>query len=104
MGLAEVAGGDGSVDRAHDLPKGDLGRVAGQHVAAPDPPLRPHQACALEGEQDLLEVGLGETGALCDVAHRRGSGLVQMQGEGEEGPARVVAPGGHLHSHSCYVA
>ena len=26
---------------------------------------------ALEGEEDLLEVGLGEPGALGDVAHRR---------------------------------
>ena len=44
---------------------------AGQHVAAAHAPLRPHQAGALQGEQDLLEVGLGEAGALGDVADRR---------------------------------
>ena len=52
-----------------------LGR-AGQHVAAADAALRAHQPGALQGEQDLLEVRLGKAGALGDVAHRRGAGLV----------------------------
>ena len=56
----------------HDLAEGDLGRVAGEHVAAAHPPLGAHQPGALEGEEDLLEVGLGEAGALGDVAHRGG--------------------------------
>ena len=45
--------------------------VAGEHVAAADAALGAHQPGALEGEQDLLEVGLGQAGALGDVAHRR---------------------------------
>ena len=72
VGLAEVADHDRPVDGADDLAEGDLLRVAGQHVAAADAPLRAHQPGALEGQQDLLEVGLGEAGALGDVAHRRG--------------------------------
>ena len=45
----------------HDLATaGSPSGGAGQHVAAADAPLGAHQAGALEGEQDLLEVGLGE--------------------------------------------
>jgi len=72
MGLAEIARRDGPVDGAHDRAERDLGRVAGQHVAAADASLGADQTSALEGEQDLLEVGLGEPGALSDVANRRG--------------------------------
>ena len=71
---------------------------AGQHVAAADAPLRAHQAGALEGEQDLLEVGLGEAGALGDVAHRRRACLVGVQREREQRPAGVVTPRRHLHA------
>ena len=45
---------------------------AGQHVAAAHAPLGAHEPGALQREQDLLEVGLGEAGALGDVADRRG--------------------------------
>ena len=69
--LAEVAERDRTVDGRHDLGQADLRRVAGEHVAAADAALGAHQAGALQGEQDLLEVGLGEAGALGDVAHRR---------------------------------
>ncbi len=71
VGAAEVADHDRPVDGAHDLAQGDLLGIAGQHVAAPDAPLRPHEAGPLQGEQDLLEVGLREAGALGDVAHGR---------------------------------
>ena len=72
VGLAEVAGHDRAVDGADDLGEADLLRVAGQDVAAADAPLRAHQTGALEGEEDLLEVRLGEARALGDVADRRG--------------------------------
>ena len=68
--LAEVADGDGPVDRADDVAEGDRAGLAGQHVAAAHAPLRAHQAGALEREEDLLEVGLGQARALGDVAHR----------------------------------
>ena len=70
---------------------------AGEHVAAADAPLRAHQPGALEREQDLLEVGLGEAGALGDVAHRGRARLVGVQREREQRPAGVVAPGRDLH-------
>ena len=59
VGLAEVAGHDGPVDRRDDLGQGDLLGGAGQHVAAAHPPLGTHQPGAFEGQEDLLQVGLG---------------------------------------------
>ena len=97
VGLAEVADRDRTVDGGDDLGQADLLGRAGEHVAAPDPALGAHQPGALEREQDLLEVGLGEPGALGDVAHRRGPGLVGVQGERQQRPAGVVAPGRHPH-------
>ncbi len=91
VGLPEVAGGDGAVDRRDDLGQGDLLGWAGQHVAAADAPLRADQAGPLEGQEDLLEVGLGERGALGDVPDRGGR-LGAVQGEREQRPAGVVTP------------
>ena len=62
VGLSEVAGGDGAVDGGDDLGQGDLLRWAGQHVAAADAPLRADQARSLEGQEDLLQIGLGQGG------------------------------------------
>lgn len=58
VGLAEVAGLDRPVDGADDLAESDVGRRAGQDVAAADPPLRADQAGSFECQQDLLQVGL----------------------------------------------
>ena len=65
---------------------------AGEHVAAADAALRAHEARALHREQDLLEVGLGEAGALGDLLHRRGL-VGAVQREREQRARRVVAPG-----------
>ena len=75
----------------------DLLRVPGQHVAAADAALGAHQAGALQREQDLLEVRLGQAGALGDVAHRRRPVVVGVQGERQQRPAGVVAPGRDPH-------
>ena len=79
MRLAEVAGHDRALHRADDLAERDVRRGAGQHVAAADPPLGAHQAGAFEGQEDLLQVGLREAGALGDVADRGGLGLPGVQ-------------------------
>ena len=91
VGLAEVAGGDRAVDGGDDLGQRDLLGRAGQDVAAADAPLGAHQTGALEGEQDLLEIGLGQPGALGDVAHR-GRRLGAVEGQREQRPAGVVTP------------
>ena len=75
MGFAEVTGGDGAVDGRDDLGQGDLLGGTGQHVAAAHAPLGADEAGALQGQQDLLEVGLGQAGPLGDVADRRGRRL-----------------------------
>ena len=81
VGLAEVAGDDWAVDRAHDVGQGDLVGRPGEHVASAHPTLRTHQAGTLQGEEDLLEVGLGQAGAFGDVAHRRRALGLGVQGE-----------------------
>ena len=75
-----------------------LGR-AGEHVAAADAALRAHEPGALHREQDLLEVRLGEPGALGDLLHRRRA-VGAVQRERQQRPRRVVAPGRHLHAGS----
>ena len=98
VGLPEVARHDGAVDGRDDLGEGDvLGRPR-QHVAAPDATLGAHEAGPLQGEQDLLQVGLGKSRAVGDVAHRGRRALGTAQGEGEQGPAGIVATRGHLHA------
>ena len=79
------------ISRERDL----LGR-AGEHVAAADAALRAHQPRALHREQDLLEVRLGEVGALRDLLHRRRA-VGPVQRERQQRTRRVVASGRHLH-------
>ena len=101
VGLAEVAGGDGAVDGPDDLRQADLVGRTGQYVAAAHAALGADQAGALEGQQDLLEVGLGQAGALGDVPHRGGPAAVGVEGQGDQRPAGVVAPRRHLHEAPC---
>ena len=54
------------------------------------------RARALDRQEDLLEVGLGELGALRDLLHRRGP-VGAVQREREQGTGGVVATGRHLH-------
>ena len=97
VGLTEVAGGDRPVDGADDLAQQDLVGVAGEDIAAADAAFGSHQASAFECEQDLLEIGLGQPGAVGDLAHRRRRTAVAVQRQGQQGPARIVASGRHLH-------
>ena len=90
-------GGERAVDRGEDVGQRDLGRRSRQHVAAADTALRPHQPRALHREQDLLQVGLGQPGALGDLLHRRRP-VGPVQRERQERARRVVAPCRHLHS------
>ena len=99
--LAEVAGGDRPVDGGDDLGERDLFGRPRQHVAAADAALGADQPGALEGEQDLLEIGLRQAGALGDVPHR-GRRLGAVEREGEERPAGVVTPRRNPHEYRCY--
>ena len=96
--LTEVAERDRPVDRRDDLRQADLRRRPGEDVAAADAPLRAHEAGTLEGEQDLLQVGLGQSGAVGDVADRRRPVAVGVEGQGEQRPAGVVTPGRDAHA------
>ena len=69
VGLTEVARHDGTVDGTHDLAEGDLIGQSGEHIAAPDASLGADEACSLQCQQDLLEVGLGKARSFGDIAY-----------------------------------
>ena len=100
----EVPGHDGTVDGRDDLGERDVLDRAGQHVAAADAALGAHEPRPLQGEQDLLEVGLGQSRAVGDVADRGGRAGRAVQGEREQGPAGIVAARGHLHASMLQVS
>ena len=81
----------GPVDRADDLAEGDVLRRPGQHVPAAHAPLGPHQAGALEGQQDLLEVRLRERRSA-----RRCRGPTSAASARRAAPA-TAAPGWRSH-------
>ncbi len=72
MRLTEVSGGDRSIHGSDDLRQRYGLCGSSEHIAAPNASFRAHEPDSLQAEQDLLEVGLGESGALGEVAHRRG--------------------------------
>lgn len=89
--LAKITSDDRTVDRGHDLGERDRFGVSSEDIAASDTALGPDQSHALETEQDLLEVRLGESGALGEVPYRGWRGLVFSEGQTEQRPACVVA-------------
>jgi RluA family pseudouridine synthase len=95
--LAEVAERDGSVHGAHDVGQADLRRRSGEDVAPTHAALGAHQTGALQREEDLLQVRLGEAGAFGDVPHGGGTAGVGVQRERQQGPARIVTSRGHPH-------
>ncbi len=94
--LAEVAGHDRSVDRGDDLAERDLLRSTREHVATADAALGANEPGALQCQQNLFEIRLGESGAFGDVTHGRGPDVV-VQREAQQRPAGVITPRRHLH-------
>lgn len=99
MRLAEIAESDRAVDCSNDHPDRDLGRVASHDVPAADAALGSHQPGPFERQQDLLEIRLGQTCALCDVAHR-GRPAVVIENQGQQRAACVVSPRRDRHDGS----
>ena len=63
-----------------DLGQGDLLGGPGEHIATADPPLGADKAGTLEGQEDLLQIGLGQSGPDGDVPDE-GRRLGAMKGE-----------------------
>ena len=101
MGFTEVAEGDGSIDGGDDLVQVYVAGRASQCVAPADAALGLHESRALQGQQDLLEVRLGETRSFRDVAHRGGAGRIGVEGQRQEGPTGIVPSG--RNAHDCIV-
>ena len=102
MGLGEIACHDGAVYRAYDFAERDLLCWAGQQVAAAHASLGDHQPCALQSQQDLLQIGLRQSCALCYVGAASG-GAFGMQRQRQQGATGVVAACGDFHA-DCSVA
>jgi len=68
VGLPEVSCLNWSVDRRNDLSKRNFRGVTGQHIPAANSSFRTNQTGALESQKNLLKIGLGESGSLCDVS------------------------------------
>ena len=97
MGLSEITERDGAVDGRDDLGETDLGGRSGEHVTATDAALGANEPRTLQREEDLLQVGLGESGPFGDVAHGGRPGVLAVKGEREEGPTGIVTPSGDAH-------
>ena len=85
-----------SVEDRDDLAEGDAGGFGHKLIATAHATLAAQQAAVFEGQEDLLQVRLGETGSLGDVADRRRS-VAAVQRQREQGATRIVAAGGDLH-------
>ena len=81
--IAEVTGHNRAIDCRDNLGQQDCRRFPGQDVAATDPSLRTDQASALEGQEDLFEVGLGKARLVGDLADRPGVLAVAVEGKGQ---------------------
>ena len=97
MGLAEVADHDGPVHGRHHLAQGQLLRQPGQDVATAHAPFGTHQAGALQGQEYLLQVGLGKPRALGDVPDG-GRLVAAVQRQRQQRPAGVITTRGHPHA------
>jgi hypothetical protein len=97
VGFAKVARRDRSIDRGHDLSQGDGFGGPGEHVAAAHATLGAHQPDALQAQQDLLKVWLGETRTFSEVANRRGLAVIVAKGQAQQRPTGVVPPCGYSH-------
>ena len=97
VGLSEITQGDRSVDGRDDLGHPDVCGVLGQHIAAADAALRLDQPGSLEGQQDLLQIGLGESRAFGDVPDRGRCARVGVEGERQKGPTGIVATRRNSH-------
>jgi hypothetical protein len=78
---SKVTGDNRSVDRRHNFGQSERFGRAIQDVATTHTTLRTHQPGRLEGQKDLLEVGLRETRPVGDITNGRGRALVLVQGE-----------------------
>ena len=79
--FAEVAQADRAVDGAEDFADANLTGRAGEHVAATDAALGPHQSGAFQCKQDLLQIWLRNRSAFGNVADRCRPDSVVVQRE-----------------------
>src|SRR2546425_328797 len=85
----------------HDILDGDGLGITRQVVAALRAAHRVHQASASQAEEDLLDVVVGETFLLGELA-RRHRPLPRALGEVQGNDQTIFGPGGNAHTHIKY--
>jgi len=93
VGLAKVTGDNRSIHRGHNFGQGNSVGRSSQEVPPADSPLGAHQTNSLEGEQNLLEVGLRESGAGGQVSNTDRQFEIFAKRQAQQGSTGVVATG-----------
>src|SRR5687767_14421319 len=86
---------DRTLERAHDVPRGDRRRIAGQRVAAARAALAVHQARFAQDRDQLLEICLGQVLALRDRVERNAP-LLPVPREVDHQAHAVFTPRGDM--------
>jgi hypothetical protein len=79
--LSKIAKRDWAISCRNDLRKQDVLRRSSEHVPATDAALGLHESGALEDEQDLFEIRLGQTCSRSDVTYRGWSAFAGVKSE-----------------------
>jgi len=74
--LTKVARDNGTIDRRHDLRQRYGFSAAREHVAPTNTTFGAYEPDPLQTEQNLLEVGLGQTGAFGQITNGSGMGAI----------------------------
>src|SRR5207244_4460180 len=86
---------DRAFQRAHDVARGDRGRIARERVAAPRAALAVHQTSLAKHRDELLEICLGQVLARRDRM-KRDRALLPVAREVDHQAHAVFAPRGHV--------
>lgn len=98
MRFTKITKGDRTINCGHNFGQPDLAGWSCKHVAATHAAFALHEARALQGEQDLLQIWLGESCSFGDVAHTGWAGGLLMQGQGQQRPTCIVTTGRYAHA------
>ena len=79
--LPEVAKGDRAIGCGDDVREANVFRALGEHVSATDAALGLDESRAFQDEENLFEVGLGETSSGGNVTHGSGARVVAVEGK-----------------------
>lgn len=95
--LAKVTGHNGPVHGGDNFGQGDVVGVAGQDVPTANTSLGTYEADALQDQENLLEIRLGETRSRSQISHRSGREGGFVERERQQRATGVITASGNLH-------